>query len=721
MKIFLKIIAFIIWISLVSGITYAIYHEQELFQLKSQSIAKMTSKSGDILYRQEGLVRWRETVENQEFSDGDWIVTGPLSFANIAFRSGQLLKVGSDTQIQIRGIMQGSSEYSYMVTLSKGAVVAEVTEKQRLKAKKNREDASDMSFGSRLANSYSSAGDSNTSHGMVIRSGNRSFTVDEGKKLGLLKEVGTAEMTKVSDSLLLSNSFMKGRLGKPDNLEADFLPPDARVFSDKKSAIIVTKDAVLSKANLPIEAGRANDRNVSGLVSTESGSPKMAQPQKHLDQLRISRADFTAMSDSSTLSDGDVPSDERSVGFNKKLSSDGSQIASKKAKISDHLPVLKLKEKIDKLDLGIQASKNANVSMVSQSDGNNLPVKNRSFGLRSKDNGSKKVSKQDPDLDKSIINNDVSAIGFEHFLRLENRLLSISVYKSVSALRNGKIRLTLLPPTKKPAVGQLRPVLELVGKQGSKIPIVEGNINSDSEIILPLDLVIKYGREKFVGVFKEYEVSARAGSVLTVNGKKSQAFERVFSVIKVTGLGGGSSQGITVGLDNFDAGRSNNGNSSKKPEISTEIAPIRISLQSENDLPLISPFIEKASRVGFSKGGPRDDLGYFVVRNQAVIAEIAGSGLTRGILQNIVTALRGDFVFRGLKNALHEPGDKSQRDLTTWVDSLLDQGKVLYVMKRSRLYPVSREFVKTNNEVAKFIDSQAKAVFVEKVDVIYFR
>jgi hypothetical protein len=192
-------------------------------------------------------------------------------------------------------------------------------------------------------------------------------------------------------------------------------------------------------------------------------------------------------------------------------------------------------------------------------------------------------------------------------------------------------------------------------------------------------------------------------------------------VIKVRAYGDGVSQGITIGLDQVEPVRNPNAMGKKKEDISPLNAQVRISLQSERDLASIMSFIQAANKVGMVKGGPSDELGYFIVRRRSVVAQVGGRGLSKKILQLVTSSLQGDFVFKGYRRSLHDSGDKSQRDLALWIDSLLDQGKVLYVMKRDKLYPVSREFVKTNAEVARFIDSQAKALFVDKVDVISFR
>jgi hypothetical protein len=83
--------------------------------------------------------------------------------------------------------------------------------------------------------------------------------------------------------------------------------------------------------------------------------------------------------------------------------------------------------------------------------------------------------------------------------------------------------------------------------------------------------------------------------------------------------------------------------------------------------------------------------------------------------------LKGEFVFRGSRSALHDTRTRSKGDLVNWMSALLDKGKVLYILKRKKLYPVSKQFIKTNDEVAQFIDEQAKAVFLDKVEILHSR
>ena len=90
-------------------------------------------------------------------------------------------------------------------------------------------------------------------------------------------------------------------------------------------------------------------------------------------------------------------------------------------------------------------------------------------------------------------------------------------------------------------------------------------------------------------------------------------------------------------------------------------------------------------------------------------------------IETLLPLLDGNFVFKGPRSALYDMRGTSQTALLDWIGALLDKGKVLYILKRNKLYPVSRDFIKTNNEVAKFIDSQAKAIFLEKVEILDYR
>jgi len=109
------------------------------------------------------------------------------------------------------------------------------------------------------------------------------------------------------------------------------------------------------------------------------------------------------------------------------------------------------------------------------------------------------------------------------------------------------------------------------------------------------------------------------------------------------------------------------------------------------------------------------------VRKQEVVAQLRGSGMTQERIEKLMELLGGDFVFEGPRSALHDTRGASQNALVDWIGALLDKGQVLYILKRNKLYPVSRDFIKTNNEVAKFVDSQAKAVFLERVKILDYR
>jgi hypothetical protein len=720
-----KILAFLGWLALICAVTWAIYFQDSFFRNDTESIAEIRKKSGDVMYREEGLVSWRYVVDNQKFADGDWVATGPDAKSTIGFRSGQKIKLGPDTQVQIRSILQGDNDYSYMVTLSRGAVIAEVKKEQSVRSLAETKPKLFGFLGGQSNVSSMEKGGEKNSIGMVVRSGNRSFAVESGSQVGLMKDTEEQDLRRIGSVDLLQNHYKNSKNAAVEGLKPNFLPPAARLFPEKMGSIVVAKEAILSISDKVLPSTAFSDQK--NVASQEGGLDKDPKGNSLLPERegKISYADLAALSSSMFSADGVNNSDSFSAKRISSYATISNSLALRARKSKGDLPVLALKEKVDRMDAG-NSRELASLSSGSIETSNRPQKYGQKKAKRPKTDGDRSHIKQALQTEKSKQERKappkiMSAKGYEYFLNIQDRSLSLSLFRSISSLRRDKIKVSIRAPRSQPQIGELVPVVELVGRHGGRIPLIEGRSSSDSEVVIPLELIISHGREKILGAFREYEVSARAGCAWIVRGQRIESFERVYSQIKIRALGNSPSEGITVGLDLLDWDRLAVVNSHGKKEIAPESAPIRISVQSERDLSKIMPFIQASNQVGMVKGGPRDDFGYFVVRNQAVIAEMGGPALSRKILEKVTKALGGDFVFRGQKRALHDAHDKDQKDIAFWIDSLLDQGKVLYVMKRAKLYPVSRDFVKTNNEVAKFIDSQAKAVFVEKVDVFGIR
>jgi hypothetical protein len=99
------------------------------------------------------------------------------------------------------------------------------------------------------------------------------------------------------------------------------------------------------------------------------------------------------------------------------------------------------------------------------------------------------------------------------------------------------------------------------------------------------------------------------------------------------------------------------------------------------------------------------------------LGEISGSQINESFFKVITLALGGETVYKGKRQAFYTVANGA--DLHNSISKFLDEGKTLYILKKGKTYPVNREFVKSNAEVASFVDTQAKAVFLEKVDIVY--
>jgi hypothetical protein len=170
----------------------------------------------------------------------------------------------------------------------------------------------------------------------------------------------------------------------------------------------------------------------------------------------------------------------------------------------------------------------------------------------------------------------------------------------------------------------------------------------------------------------------------------------------------------------FDALRSDAGSSPwmpPKPPLAVGSAPVAVLLGTDRDLGRLVPYIRGARALGTARGGPGDGEGVFVARDGQVVAELRGAAVGPEARQQLLAALGGSFIFKGRRGAL----DVRKGTVKERVDALLSGSSVLYILRRNKLFPVNRDFVKTSAEVAQFVDSQAQAVFVEKVEILEVR
>jgi hypothetical protein len=290
------------------------------------------------------------------------------------------------------------------------------------------------------------------------------------------------------------------------------------------------------------------------------------------------------------------------------------------------------------------------------------------------------------------------------------------------------IEFPVIKPSEMPKVGRWRPFAEISGADGhsGKQVVLASGTQNDS-ISIPIEKIRRAASVNRYGAAREYVFKLRGGAEVfevTPSGKKkaeSRALGSNTVEFKIRSFGEVGGGAVVLGIDQLTGGSTSGLWLEPKNELKVESAPISILMASGSDLSRFHSYMRGAGALGLSGGGSFTGQGIFVVRNQIITAQLFGSGVNDDSINKIMTSLGGDFVFKGARAALNDSRGKSQADLLQWIGSLLDKGKVLYIMKRNKLYPVSRDFIKTNSEVAQFIDSQAKAIFLEKVEILDYR
>ncbi len=71
----LKGASFSLWLLAVAVVIGAIQHQDRFFAVDNRPVATLQSKTGQVLVRSEGLVRWQEAGERHGFLDGDRVAT----------------------------------------------------------------------------------------------------------------------------------------------------------------------------------------------------------------------------------------------------------------------------------------------------------------------------------------------------------------------------------------------------------------------------------------------------------------------------------------------------------------------------------------------------------------------------------------------------------------------------------------------------------------------
>ena len=264
----------------------------------------------------------------------------------------------------------------------------------------------------------------------------------------------------------------------------------------------------------------------------------------------------------------------------------------------------------------------------------------------------------------------------------------------------------------------LRPFIEISGN--GQTEQIFANQATDLTVRVPLKSIKNVSASKMVGGVKKYLFSARAGVEIMRGSARSKFLSEGSVVTQIVSLGEVPVGQLSVGLSDFNP-KSENLSSvwlTKKDEIDLADAKISVFIAKISDYGKLAPLVRGTSKVALDRRSPIGSDGFFVVRDDEIVAQISGPNLNKQNIDKIMALLGGEFVFKGQRTAYHDVQGFGQGKQGDPLWSLISKGHVLYILKRGTLYPVSHEFLKTSAEVTSFIGNQAQAIFVKKVEIV---
>ncbi len=297
----------------------------------------------------------------------------------------------------------------------------------------------------------------------------------------------------------------------------------------------------------------------------------------------------------------------------------------------------------------------------------------------------------------------------------EKKLLNLPTHP-ITAL-SGTLNFPITDPASKPTDGSWVPSVKVSGKGAEAGEVIVGNGTSVAVPIAKIRHVLT--RRSGASGFGEYEFDVRGGATVTQGKDKVDSFKSERISTKIVSLAEpGITGAIAVGVDQVKVERGKSDWIPAKGKLNVAGAPFVIALSNPADFERIVPVIAGANKVGVTTVTKPGANGIFVVRSGQVIAQLFGSGVNVAGAKALRMLLDGDIVFKGPKNSYKDPKAHGDRKLSEVINELLNKGQIVYIQRKTKVFPVSREFVKTSDEVGKFIDQQADAVFMDKVEIL---
>ncbi len=280
---------------------------------------------------------------------------------------------------------------------------------------------------------------------------------------------------------------------------------------------------------------------------------------------------------------------------------------------------------------------------------------------------------------------------------------------------NLKIPLTLpyIPNTARKMIPEVRMFSE-TNKKGAIFSALPG----ETSVLLPIASIMSMGLVSESGTIKDYKVKLVTGLRLDDAKSEDENFKGGVVELVLRTLGDWNRNMIELAIDKLHSDPNfQNPWIVNKTLLSRESAPYRVLVYQANDLANLRSLIRGSGSLGINPVGSASNEGFFIIKDRRILGEISGSQINESFFRVITVALGAETVFKGKRHAFYTVANGA--DLHNSISKFLDEGKTIYILKKGKTYPVNREFVKSNAEVASFIDAQAKAVFLENVDIIY--
>lgn len=582
-----RVLALVAWCVLVGVVVYAIRTLGPGSKNGEESIAKFTSTTGKVRVQADESVKWREASVKGALYEGDRVATGKKSKAVISFDAGRAIRVGEDSLIVISSIKEGS-DFNFIVEVRKGSVIGATTA-----AKKT---SSGPSVAAPLP--------------IQIRSGNKTFSVEPGKVVGVVKPVG--EPVKLISEVALTKNE-----------------------SVKSIASVITKMA-------PIESPKVDLSSIAGAA--------------------------TGLTDI------------------------------KPAALPTEAPVVAPAELKPKEPAKVQL-KSAALAAVA------LP------------------------LAKDFIPVITSPA--------DGKILWS--YKSLQEMASIPLSFAVVPPRRNLTDGTWQPLIE-VGATGSGEHadglVLAGSGYKSQQIDTPFGILAKRGLVSSSDGIPLVTINYREGANLKSNSRGPNAeakpvgepAERVFAKksrsLRVLAIGDVANGAVAFSVNTLanDKTPIPDGFSEPKPPLSASQPFLSVRLASAGDLKELLGFVRGADTVEFSRTPIDTGSGIYIVRSQQVVAQLAGTLVPeKKALGELLTSLRGDFIFKGERSAFVDAQSRGGKSLKDVAATMLKRGQVFYVMSAKDLVAINRDFVSRNGEVARFIENNASTIFTSQVEVLESR